>query len=121
MTREERARAWQLREDGYTWPEISEMLGYSEGVAYKDMERIMHTKVKRPCIVFPALCRWVVRNCDSSVMELSRKCGIPKTRLYEICKGRIPPHLEEKEALSKLTGIDMETLFEVNKHESGGR
>lgn len=116
MTRGERARAWEMREDGYTWPEISEMLGYSDGVAYKDMERIMHTRVKRPRIVFPVLCRWVLRHCEGSVMELSRQSGISKTRMYEICKGRIPPHLEELERLAKLTGIDAGTLFEVKQN-----
>ena len=116
MTREERAKALQLREDGYTWPEISELLGYSEGVAYKDMERIIHTQVKRPRIVFPRLCRWVLRNCEGSIIELSRQCGIEKHRLYDICKGRIPPRLEEKETLSKLTGIDMEKLFEPRRN-----
>jgi transcriptional regulator with XRE-family HTH domain len=49
-------------------------------------------------------------------MELSRQSGISKTRMYEICKGRIPPHLEELERLAKLTGIDAGTLFEVKQN-----
>lgn len=114
MTREERAKALQYREEGFTWQEISELLGYSEGVAYKDIERLIHTQVKRPQIVFPALCAWVVNDCDGSIIELSRKSGIEKNRLYDICKGRLPPRIEEKEMLSALTGISMNELFEVN-------
>jgi hypothetical protein len=114
MTREERALALQYREDGFTWQEISELLGYSEGAAYKDIERVIHAQIKRPQIVFPALTRWVMSNCGGSIIELSRQSGIEKNRLYDICKGRLPPRIEEKEALVALTGISMDELFEVN-------
>lgn len=114
MTREERALALQYREDGFTWQEISEMLGYSEGAVYKDLERVIHAPVKRPQIVFPALTRWVLGNCNGSIIELSRQSSIEKNRLYDICKGRLPPRIEEKETLVAITGISMEELFEVN-------
>ena len=114
MTREERAKALQLREEGLTWQEISELLGYSEGVAYRDIERVIHNQVKRPQIVFPALCSWVMAECEGSILELSRQSGIEKNRLYDICKGRLPPRIEEKELLAGMTGISMDELFEVN-------
>jgi hypothetical protein len=114
MTREERALALQYREEGCTWQEISELLGYSEGAVYKDLERVIHAPVKRPQIVFPALTRWVLGNCSGSIIELSRQSGIEKHRLYDICKGRLPPRIEEKETLAALTGISMDELFEVN-------
>lgn len=113
MTQEERKMAAAMLIDGMSLEEVGDRLGYTPENVEQDLKKTMFERPRDPHIVFPALKAWVIQNCERSIFQLHQISGISKMRLYEICKGRIPPYLEEKQRLANLTGIPMEDLFEV--------
>lgn len=117
MTQEERKLAAEMLIDGASLEEVGEHLGYTPENVAADLKRVLFERPRDPDIVFPVLKSWVIQNCERSVYRLHQLSGVSKRRLYEICKGSIPPYLEEKELLSQLTGIPSEKLFEVSNHD----
>ena len=111
MTQDERKIAAELLIDGFSLEDVGEQLGYTPENIKADLHKVLFERPREPQIVFPALKGWVIQNCERSIYQLHQLTGISKMRLYEICKGRIPPYLEEREALVKLTGISAEELF----------
>lgn len=111
MTQEERKIAAEMLIDGASLEDVGQCLGYTPENVSSDLKRALFERPRDPQIVFPALKQWVIQNCERSVFQLHQMSGISKMRLYEICKGHIPPHLEEKELLAELTGIPQEDLF----------
>ena len=115
MTQAERKRAAEMLIDGASIDEVADELGYTPENVMADLKRVLFERPRDPNVVFPVLKQWVIQNCERSIYQLHLASGISKTRLYEICKGRIPPHLEEKELLEKLTSIPAEKLFGVEE------
>ena len=113
MTQSERKQAAEMLIDGASLEEVADVLGYTPENVMADLKRVLFERPRDPNVVFPVLKQWIIQNCERSIYQLHQLSGISKTRLYEICKGRIPPYLEEKEKLAELTGISVEDLFYV--------
>ena len=114
MTQEERKRAAEMLVDGADMEDVANVLGYTPENVARDLKSVLFERPRDPKIVFPVLKSWVIQNCERSVFQLHQISGIPKTRLYAICQGRVPPCIQDKELLEKITGIPKEQLFEVN-------
>jgi hypothetical protein len=114
MTQEERKLAAEMLIDGASFEEVGDYIGYTPENVAADLKRVLFERPRDPNIVFPALKSWVIQNCERSVYQLHLVSGISKKRLYEVCKGRIPPYQGEKETLAALTGIPADKLFEVD-------
>ena len=117
MTQEERKKAAEMLIDGVPLEDVGDALGYTPQNVERDLRRVLFERPREPNIVFPVLKSWVIQHCERSIYQLHQISGISKMRLYEICKGRIPPYPEEKKLLSKLTGIPMDELFEVREEK----
>lgn len=119
MTQAERKLAAEMLIDGASLEEVADELGYTPENIVADLKRVLFEKPRDPDIVFPVLKQWVIQNCERSIFQLHQLSGISKRRLYAICRGQIPPYVEEQEALEKITGIPTDQLLGEIGHEFG--
>ena len=55
------------------------------------------------------------RRARMTALELGQRAGINEMRVYQLERGRFPPHPDEAAALSRVLGVKVETLFPERK------
>jgi hypothetical protein len=117
-TKEQRAKALEMRYSGATYQEIGDSLGVSHQRAYQLVNCQYRGRFKRikDCI-YPNLKNWMNENRigkgDLVVLMGFTRQPENQHRLTRIMKGQQNPNKEWIDRLIKATGIPYEKLFEV--------
>ena len=109
MTRDERTTAFALRQDGATWEEIGEELGYDSSTVRKDL--LSAIQCRPPGIIYPAAERLVVAQYNGSINEFARHLRVSPHRLRQVLLHGAKPSeslLDKIEAGSELRRGDFE-------------
>lgn len=110
MTRDERIRAYTMREDGFSLYEIGQELGYSESAISSALIQTIRKGVKNLNIIYPTLRNAVQKY--GTIQAFSLACGVSPSTSYAVLSGRTAPSQEFKDAVCRELGIPEREAFD---------
>lgn len=114
MTRQERIKAFEMRLDGKSWPEIGRVLGYSHSTVYGDLRIcILSQKKAVPCI-YPALAEIIMQDYGGSIRAFAERCGASYNAMYSVLSGRTTTK-SLGAGICSVTGLSHEEAFRLKE------
>lgn len=110
MKRDERIKAFTMRADGRTFPEISHELGYTENSIRSDLLMVIHSGIKSLNVIYPVL-REIIMDQYGTIRAFSNACGVPESTSYTVLSGRAAPGKKYKTRVCSTLGISEEEAF----------
>ena len=110
MTRDERLRAFALREAGASYEEIGEALNYDAQTVAKDLKRALEFQ-RVTKIVYTAVAEYAEKECGGSVERLAHALGVSPHRLRQVLYYGKQPTQKLALKLSAALGLPQEEVF----------
>lgn len=112
MTRGEERRAFELRQDGYTWEEIGEALHYNGQTVRDALLSIVSEPRSCRAIPYPKLREYINTECGGSIKLFAARCEVSRATAYRVLlRGEYAsPRFIEK--IYQVTGLNRKEAFE---------
>lgn len=112
MTRDERAKAFQMRLDGATWETIGENLNYAPTTVRSDLINCIEFGVKTTRCIYPAIRSVINQRFFGSMNAFAAHCGVNYSTIYHICNGSTKtPGRRVTDAILLATDLTYEEAF----------